>query len=100
MLVFGASLLSGLSAALTQRAMTSSSAAKNNQRHVLVLSAEMAIYGIIFLLINLAFNSDIEEGGSLVSNWTFLTMIPVLTNVSRSTTHSALLLCLLSEVGA
>lgn len=85
MLVFGASLLSGLSAALTQRAMTSSTAGakRNNQRNVFVLSAEMALYGIIFLLVNLVFNNDIQEGGSLVSNWTFLTLIPVLSNVSH-----------------
>lgn len=73
-------MLSGLSAALTQRAMTS--VAGRKQRHVLLLSAEMAVYGILFLLVNLAFNSDIRPGGHLLSNWDLLTMLPVVANVS------------------
>ncbi len=77
-LVATASLLSGLSAALTQRALTASS----QKRHVFLLSAEMAVYGILFLLVNLALNSDVPLGGGLLSNWTLFTVIPVATNVS------------------
>jgi hypothetical protein len=77
--VGSASMLSGLSATLTQRAITGS-----NQRNTLVLSAEMAVYGIVFLLLNLAFNSDIKAGAGagLFSNWDLQTLIPVLSNVS------------------
>lgn len=78
-LVGGASLLSGLSAALTQKAIT---ATGKRQRHVFLLSIEMAVYGILFLLGNLYFNSDVEQGSTLISHWTLLTWIPVITNVS------------------
>jgi hypothetical protein len=91
-----ASMLSGLSAALTQRAVTGASSSfaaaaaaapgsSNNgavvrARNTMQLSAEMAVYGILFLLINLWFNNDIK-GSHLLSNWDMLTLIPVLTNV-------------------
>jgi hypothetical protein len=88
-----ASMLSGLSAALTQRAVTGASSSfaaadpggSNNgavvrTRNTMQLSAEMAVYGILFLLINLWFNNDIK-GSHLLSNWDMLTLIPVLTNV-------------------
>ena len=79
-----ASLLSGLSAALTQRAVTGTNA---NTRNTMLLSAEMAVYGIVFLLLNLLFNSDIQadtaaSGGHLLSHWDLSTLIPVITNVS------------------
>lgn len=73
-----ASMLSGLSATLTQRAITGST-----QRSTMLLSAEMAVYGIIFLLLNLVFNSNIKESpASLLSNWDVPTLLPVITNVS------------------
>ena len=76
--VASASMLSGLSAALTQRALSGV-----KPRHTLMLSAEMAVYGILFLLINLYFNNDIKSpSGSLLSNWNLQTLIPVTTNVS------------------
>jgi cytochrome b561 len=81
LLVASASMLSGLSAALTQRAMTDS---KGQQRHVMLLSAEMAVYGIVFLLVNLVINSDVQLGGGLLSNWSVYTFIPVLTNVNNN----------------
>jgi len=71
-----ASMLSGLSAALTQRALVGSAS-----RHTMLYSAEMAVYGIVFLLCNLYFNNDIQEGKSLWSNWDLATMFPVITNV-------------------
>lgn len=74
--VASASMLSGLSAALTQRALSGTI-----QRNTMVLSAEMAVYGIVFLLINLYFNNDIK-GDSLLSNWDMATLIPVVAQVS------------------
>ena len=82
-LVGTASLLSGLSAALTQRAIT---ATGTKQRHVLLLSCEMAVYGILFLGANLWVNSDVVAGGSLWSHWTAYTLIPVVSNVSVACT--------------
>lgn len=83
LLVAGASLLSGLSSALTQKAVTPISIKDKvvSPRHTMLLTIEMAIYGIIFLLINLIFNSDIQEGGDMMSHWTVWTLIPVVTNV-------------------
>lgn len=80
--VAAASMLSGLSATLTQRAVSG-----GGQRNTMVLSAEMAVYGILFLLLNLCFNNDIKAGadggaGSLFSNWDLPTLVPVVTNVS------------------
>jgi len=81
--VAGASMLSGLSAALTQRALVGA-----QQRHPLFFSAELAVYGILFLLGNLYFNSDIKGTNSsmgalaLFSNWDLMTFIPVVTSVS------------------
>jgi hypothetical protein len=76
-MVATASLLSGMSAALTQQALVDF-----RKRQPFFFSAEMAFYGIFFLLINLLFNNDIK-GGSLFSNWDLLTLIPVITNVSH-----------------
>jgi UDP-sugar transporter A1/2/3 len=87
--VAAASMLSGLSAALTQRAVTGSG---GGARNTLLLSAEMAVYGIIFLLINLVFNNDTKGSGSLLTNWNLPTLIPVITNVRVTllTVHTAL----------
>lgn len=74
-----ASMLSGLSAALTQRVLVGA-----KQRHPFFFSAELAVYGIVFLLINLVFNNDIKgPSGHLFSNWDTMTLIPVVTNVSE-----------------
>ena len=76
--VAGASMMSGLSAALTQRALVGL-----EQRHPLFFSAELAFYGIIFLLINLYFNNDIKGGSmNLLLHWDMYTLIPVIANVS------------------
>lgn len=82
--VGAASMLSGLSATLTQRAVSGGSG--GGQRNTMVLSAEMAVYGIVILALNLVFNSDIKAGagggaGSLLSHWDLPTLIPVITNV-------------------
>lgn len=78
MMVAGASMLSGLSAALTQRALQG-----NKPRSPVFMSGELAVYGIMFLLVNLYFNSDIKGGGfGLFSHWNLWTLIPVVTNVS------------------
>lgn len=73
-MVAGASMISGLSAALTQKGLVG-----DRKRFPFFFSAELAVYGIIFLLINLIFNNDIK-GGSLFSNWNYYTLIPVVTN--------------------
>ena len=78
--VAAASMLSGLSATLTQKAITGS-----KQRSTMLLSAEMAVYGIIFLMLNLVLNSNIKESpNSLLNNWDMPTILPVITNVSES----------------
>lgn len=74
--VAAASMLSGLSAALTQRTLTGA-----KPRPSMFLSAEMAVYGIVFLLVNLYFNNDIKGGGyNLFQGWQWSLMIPVLSN--------------------
>lgn len=73
-----ASMLSGLSAALSQRALVGA-----KPRSSVFFSGELAVYGILFLLVNLIFNNDIQGGGfGLFTNWTLPTLIPVITNVS------------------
>lgn len=72
-----ASLLSGLSTALTQRTLTSA-----KPRPSIFLSAEMAVYGIVFLVLNLIFNNDIKGGGyNLFQQWEWSVLIPVISNV-------------------
>ena len=51
--VIGASMLSGLSAALTQRALVGSA-----PRHALFFSAELAMYGILFLVVHMHFSAN------------------------------------------
>ena len=80
MMVCGASMISGLSAALTQRALVSA-----KPRHPLFFSAELAVYGIIFLLGNALFNPNSKEkdlilSGGLFNGWSMLTFLPVITN--------------------
>lgn len=87
MCVAAASMLSGLSGALIQRALAGagSGAAAQVQRNTMLFSAEMAVYGIVFLLVNLLFNNDTSGSGggsgSLLSHWDLPTFIPVITNV-------------------
>ena len=76
LVVAAASLLSGISAALTQKSLVGF-----RKRHPFFFSAELAIYGIVFLLANLLVRSDVAPGGNLFSNWNLLTLIPVVTNV-------------------
>lgn len=78
MMVLGASMLSGLSAALTQRALVGS-----KPRHPLFFSAELAVYGIVFLVIRSLFSEESTSiiSGQLFSGWSLYTLIPVATNV-------------------
>ncbi len=76
--VASASMLSGLSAALTQRALSG-----KQSRHTMLYSAEMAVYGIVFLLGNLMVNGEIQAGSTLWAHWDLSTMFPVVTNVSN-----------------
>lgn len=80
MMVCGASMISGLSAALTQRALVGS-----RPRHPLFFSAELAVYGIAFLVVNALVNPNSKEkdiilSGGLFNGWTMLTLVPVVTN--------------------
>lgn len=74
-LVIGASMLSGISAALTQRALTTG-------RHALFFSAELAVYGILFLVAHLATTPEstalLQQG--INKGWNMKTVIPVVTN--------------------
>lgn len=55
LMVVGASLLSGISAALTQRSL------QQSKRHALFYSAEMAVYGIVALLLS-SVNMSVQKG--------------------------------------
>ena len=71
-----ASCLSGLSAALTQKALTSA-----QPRPSFFFSAELAVYGIIFLIANAAYKNDLDSVDlNMFSKWTLPDYIPVLTN--------------------
>lgn len=79
-----ASMLSGLSTALTQKALVSS-----KPRHALFFSAELAVYGIIFLVaqdsyLNIRNARDPVKGVIDLFNisvWSWQSFVPVLTNV-------------------
>ena len=76
-MVLGASMLSGFSTALTQRALTD-----KNKRPALFFSAELAVYGIVFLLVNMCFSA---EGAKIFKvgvhkGWQPQTFVPVITN--------------------
>jgi hypothetical protein len=79
--VLVASLLSGLSAALTQRALVGA-----DPRHSFFFSAELAVYGILFILISLLFSNGEDarslKSGTLFQHWDLLVLVPVTTNVS------------------
>ena len=79
-LVVLASAISGLSGSLSQVALTS----LDMPRHTAVFTIELAVYGMIFLLIRLAFAGG-EETVSLLekgffNGWTVYTLIPVFSN--------------------
>ena len=86
-MVLSASLLSGLSAALTQKALVGS-----KPRHPLFFSAELAVYGIIFLIVRSLFSSESKLilSGDLFAGWTPYTLIPVTLNVSSGPPRSSL----------
>lgn len=80
-LVSLASLLSGLSTALTQKALIESDSKKGRKEPIL-FSAELASYGILFLIISSLFQHD---GYKMITNgffheWNMTTFIPVITN--------------------
>lgn len=77
-MVIGASMLSGFSSALTQRALVGA-----RPRHPLFFSAELALYGIVFLVANACFSRDGFKllTGGFFTGWTPYTLIPVFTNV-------------------
>ena len=76
-LVLGASMLSGLSAALTQKALTNST-----PRPPLFFSAELAAYGILFLLVSSFFSEDGSKVfyDGILKGWNGKALIPVLVN--------------------
>ena len=75
-----ASGLSGLSGALVQRALSGAVA-----QNPFLYTAELATYGIVFLLVTSLFREkerDIMLSGNLFTNWEVYTLIPVTANVS------------------
>lgn len=78
--VLTASMMSGISTALTQRAL----AAAAYPRHAFLFSAELAFFGILFLIGYCFFQPADKElllSGTLFANWSTQTFIPVTTNV-------------------
>ncbi|KAG5183180.1 putative UDP-galactose translocator [Tribonema minus] len=70
--VVGASLLSGFSAAVTQKSL------QERGRNSFLLSAELAVYGVLTLLLPSAASTGSLQG--LWEGWTIRTVIPVVTN--------------------
>jgi UDP-sugar transporter A1/2/3 len=71
--VIAASGLSGLSAALTQRALS--------VRPSYFFSSELAVYGILFLMCNAAYKNDLSSVSyKMFNDWTLNDYIPILTN--------------------
>lgn len=79
-LVTIASVLSGISTALTQKTLVSN--IKGKTRHPIFFSAELATYSIIFLLISSLFQNDGYQMFSkgFFNDWKLTTFIPVITN--------------------
>lgn len=72
-------MISGLSAALTQRALVGN----KSVRSPVFMSAELAVYGIFVLLLNLMLNNELGSAtGSFLANWSVYTLVPVISNVS------------------
>ena len=84
MLVLTASMISGISTALTEKTLQLSG--NGPKRNSIFLSAEMAVYAIVFLLIsdNLNSNKETNEKCKIHDNffayWDIYTFIPVLSN--------------------
>ena len=78
-MVAGASLLSGVSGALTQRALSDNSA---GARHSVFFSAELAVYGILVLLLSAVVSADGAKvlSSGLFAHWDIYTLIPVVAN--------------------
>ena len=81
-LCLSASSLSGLSGALVQTALTG-----KTPQNPFIYTAELALYGIMFLLITSLYMSserDKEQllSGKMFASWSAQTFIPVVTNVS------------------
>lgn len=72
-LVCFASILSGISTALTQKALCD----KKNRRNTLFFSAELAAWGILFLMV---YDGNIIIKNGFFNEWTIKTFIPVVTN--------------------
>jgi hypothetical protein len=73
-------MMSGLSAALTQRALVG-----GQPRHAIFFSSELAVYGIIFLVLRDCFYGESKPADMLqgyLSAWDFYSLIPVIANVS------------------
>lgn len=83
-LVLTASMISGISTALTQKTLQLSGNGKS--RNSIFLSAEMAVYAIIFLLVSDKFNSSnktnlkCEIKDNFFAYWDKFTFIPVISN--------------------
>jgi len=82
-LVLMASMISGVSTALTQK--TLQIAGEGKGRNSIFLSAEMAVYAIPFLMISDKLSSktikkDCKEGDDFFAYWSIFTFIPVLSN--------------------
>ena len=71
--VLGASIISGLSTALTQKVL------RSEQRNSVQFSGELAVFGITTLYINDWFQSqELFQAGGAFNGWTLETFIPVL----------------------
>jgi hypothetical protein len=77
--VLGASLLSGVSAALTQKALSG-----KKPRHALLYTTELACFGILTLITTIYFSPERSSllSGDLFEGWTAKTFIPITSNVS------------------
>lgn len=80
MCVAAASMISGLSTALTQKALTTSS----KPRPAVFLSAELAAYGIVVLLGQMIYSGELRMDRNFFANWELQTLIPVISNVSHN----------------
>ncbi len=73
-IVLAASAISGLSTALTQRALRAG-------RHAMLFSAELALFGIFVLVVTDWFQKkQLFQYGGPFHDWTLMTMVPVVAN--------------------
>ena len=86
-MTLAASGLSGLSGALTQKAITSSIESGAPPRNSFVFSMELAVYGMTFLVVKelitlLWMGSGVfNNPGDVTVGWSIHTAIPIMTNV-------------------